>query len=135
MIGINPAGDNVASVCTLLRLVDYAREKFAIPVQSCVLAHVTTQMEALRQGAPIDLLFQSVGGTEATNKSFGINLALLDEAHQAARELRRGTVGDNVMYFETGQGSALSAGAHQGVISRRLKPAPTPWLAATGPCC
>jgi ethanolamine ammonia-lyase large subunit len=99
VIGINPASDNVASVGTLLRLVDYAREKFAIPTQSCVLAHVTTQMEALRQGAPIDLMFQSIGGTEATNQSFGINLALLDEAHHAARELRRGTVGDNIMYF------------------------------------
>jgi ethanolamine ammonia-lyase large subunit len=121
VIGINPAGDNVASVGTLLRLIDYAREKFAIPAQSCVLAHVTTQMEALRQGAPIDLVFQSIGGTEATNKSFGINLALLDEAHQAARELRRGTVGDNIMYFETGQGSALSAGAHHGCDQQTLE--------------
>jgi ethanolamine ammonia-lyase large subunit len=121
VIGINPASDSVASVCTLLRLVDHAREKFAIPTQSCVLAHVTTQMEALRQGAPIDLVFQSIGGTEATNKSFGINLALLDEAHAAARELRRGTVGDNVMYFETGQGSALSAGAHHGCDQQTLE--------------
>jgi ethanolamine ammonia-lyase large subunit len=121
VIGINPASDNVASVGTLLRLVDYAREKFAIPTQSCVLAHVTTQMEALRQGAPIDLMFQSIGGTEATNQSFGINLALLDEAHHAARELRRGTVGDNIMYFETGQGSALSAGAHHGCDQQTLE--------------
>jgi len=121
VIGINPASDNVASVCTLLRLVDYAREKFAIPVQSCVLAHLSTQMEALRQGAPIDLVFHSIAGTEATNKSFGINLALLDEAHQAARELRRGTVGDNIMYFETGQGSALSAGAHHGCDQQTLE--------------
>lgn len=121
VIGINPATDNVASVATLLRLVDYAREKFAIPTQSCVLAHVTTQMEALRQGAPIDLVFQSIGGTEATNASFGINLALLDEAQQAARELHRGTVGDNIMYFETGQGSALSAGAHHGCDQQTLE--------------
>jgi ethanolamine ammonia-lyase large subunit len=121
VIGINPASDNVASVGTLLRLVDYAREKFAIPTQSCVLAHVTTQMEALRQGAPIDLMFQSIGGTEATNQSFGINLPLLDEAHHAARELRRGTVGDNIMYFETGQGSALSAGAHHGCDQQTLE--------------
>ena len=121
VIGINPASDNLASVCTLLRLVDHAREKFAIPTQSCVLAHVTTQMEALRHGAPIDLVFQSIGGTEATNKSFGINLALLDEAHAAARELRRGTVGDNVMYFETGQGSALSAGGHHGCDQQTLE--------------
>ena len=121
VIGINPASDNVASVSTLLRLVDYAREKFAIPAQSCVLAHVTTQMEALRQGAPVDLVFQSIAGTEATNQSFGISLALLDEAHQAACELRRGTVGDNIMYFETGQGSALSAGAHHGCDQQTLE--------------
>jgi ethanolamine ammonia-lyase large subunit len=121
VIGINPASDSVASVCTLLRLVDHAREKFAIPTQSCVLAHVTTQLEALRQGAPIDLVFQSIGGTELTNHSFGINLRLLDEAHAAARELRRGTVGDNVMYFETGQGSALSAGAHHGCDQQTLE--------------
>jgi ethanolamine ammonia-lyase large subunit len=121
VIGINPAGDNVASVSTLLRLVDYAREKFAIPAQSCVLAHITTQMEALRQGAPVDLVFQSIAGTEAANQSFGISLALLDEAHQAARELRRGSVGDNIMYFETGQGSALSAGAHHGCDQQTLE--------------
>ena len=121
MIGINPASDNVASVSTLLRLVDYAREKFAIPAQSCVLAHVTTQMEALRQGAPVDLVFQSIAGSEAANRSFGINLAMLDEAHHAARELRRGTVGDNIMYFETGQGSALSAGAHHGCDQQTLE--------------
>jgi ethanolamine ammonia-lyase large subunit len=112
VIGINPVSDNVATVMMLLRLIDHAREKYSIPTQNCVLAHVTTQMDALEQGAPIDLMFQSIGGTEATNKSFGVNLALLEEAHQAAQELKRGTVGDNVMYFETGQGSSLSAGAH-----------------------
>ena len=121
VIGINPATDDVASVTSLLRLVDHVREKFGIPTQSCVLAHVTTQMEALRQGAPIDLLFQSIGGTEATNTSFGVNLALLEEAHQAAQELRRGTVGQNIMYFETGQGSALSADAHQGCDQQTLE--------------
>jgi ethanolamine ammonia-lyase large subunit len=121
VIGINPATDDLASVCRLLKLVDYAREKFEIPAQSCVLAHITTQIEAIRQGAPVDLVFQSVGGTEATNRSFGISLALLDEAHQAARELRRGTVGDNVMYFETGQGSALSANAHHGCDQQTLE--------------
>ena len=121
VIGINPASDNVATVSTLLRLIDHAREKYAIPTQSCVLAHITTQMEALRQGAPVDLVFQSIAGTEATNKSFGVNLALLDEAHQAARELKRGTIGDNVMYFETGQGSALSAGAHHGGDQQTLE--------------
>ncbi len=121
VIGINPVSDNVTTVVTLLRLIDHAREKYAIPTQSCVLAHITTQMEALRQGAPVDLVFQSIGGTEATNTSFGINLALLDEAHQAARELHRGTIGDNVMYFETGQGSALSAGAHHGCDQQTLE--------------
>jgi ethanolamine ammonia-lyase large subunit len=121
VIGINPATDDVASAVKLLRLVDHVREKFAIPIQSCVLAHVTTQMEALRRGAPVDLVFQSIGGTEATNTSFGVNLALLDEAHQAARELRRGTVGENIMYFETGQGSALSAEAHHGCDQQTLE--------------
>jgi ethanolamine ammonia-lyase large subunit len=107
--------DNVASTRRLLELVDSVRERYSIPTQSCILAHITTQLAALEQGAPIDLVFQSVAGTELANASFGINLALLDEAHQAARELHRGTVGDNVMYFETGQGSALSANAHHGV--------------------
>jgi ethanolamine ammonia-lyase large subunit len=115
VIGINPASDNVATVTNLLRLIDYARERYSIPIQSCVLAHITTQMEALCQGAPIDLVFQSIAGTQLANSSFGINLNTLAEAHQAARELKRGTIGDNVMYFETGQGSALSANAHRGV--------------------
>ncbi len=115
VIGINPASDNVATVTTLLRLIDYARERYSIPTQGCVLAHITTQMEALQQGAPIDLVFQSIAGSELANKSFGVNLNMLGEAHQAARELKRGTIGDNVMYFETGQGSALSANAHHGV--------------------
>jgi ethanolamine ammonia-lyase large subunit len=115
VIGINPVADNVASTANLLRLIDSVRERYSIPTQSCVLAHITTQLAALEQGAPIDLVFQSIAGTERANTSFGINIALLDEAHQAARELRRGSVGDNVMYFETGQGSALSANAHHGV--------------------
>jgi len=115
VIGINPVADNVASTANLLRLIDSVRERYSIPTQSCVLAHITTQLAALEQRAPIDLVFQSIAGTERANTSFGINIALLDEAHQAARELRRGSVGDNVMYFETGQGSALSANAHHGV--------------------
>jgi ethanolamine ammonia-lyase large subunit len=115
VIGINPAGDSVSSAINLLRLIDTVRERYSIPTQSCVLAHVTTQLAALEHGAPVDLLFQSIAGTELANASFGVSLALLDEAHCAARELRRGTVGDNVMYFETGQGSALSANAHHGV--------------------
>ena len=120
VIGINPAGDNVAVTTRLLRMIDGLRERFQIPVQSCVLAHITTQMEALKAGAPVDLIFQSIAGTEAANRSFGVNLALLNEAHEQGRAQQRGgvcadsQVGDNLMYFETGQGSALSANAHHG---------------------
>jgi len=112
VIGINPVSDNVATVTTLLRMVDRLREQYEIPTQSCVLAHITTQIKALERGAPVDLVFQSIGGTEKTNASFGISLALLDEAYAAGLDLQRGTIGQNVMYFETGQGSALSANAH-----------------------
>jgi ethanolamine ammonia-lyase large subunit len=115
VVGINPASDNVGSVQRLLELIDHVRQKYAIPIQSCVLAHVSTLMAALERGAPVDLVFQSIAGTEAANHSFGVSLSLLDEAFAAARSLNRGTVGDNVMYFETGQGSALSADAHHGV--------------------
>jgi ethanolamine ammonia-lyase large subunit len=115
VIGINPVSDSVEGVATLLRLVDRIRVALKIPVQSCVLAHITTQMEAMRRGAPVDLVFQSITGTEAANTSFGVNLSMLTEAWHAARELKRGESGDNVMYFETGQGSALSANAHHGV--------------------
>jgi ethanolamine ammonia-lyase large subunit len=130
VIGVNPATDSVGGVETLLRMLDRIREHYDIPTQICVLAHVTTQMEAMRRGAPVDLVFQSIAGTEAANTSFGVNLALLDEAHAAARALGRG---ENVMYFETGQGSALSANAHHGVdqqtcearayaVARRYRP-------------
>lgn len=115
VIGINPATDNVATTETLLRLIDGLIQKHSIPTQSCVLAHVTTQMEAIRHGAPVDLVFQSIAGTEAANMSFGISLSLLSEAHEAAQALHRGTIGSNVMYFETGQGSALSANANHGL--------------------
>jgi ethanolamine ammonia-lyase large subunit len=115
VIGVNPVADNIATVDMLLRLLDRLRETWRIPMQSCVLAHVTTQMAALERGAPVDLVFQSIAGTESSNASFGITLAVLREAWQAARELRRGTAGGDVMYFETGQGSALSADAHHGV--------------------
>ena len=115
VIGINPVSDNLETVETLLRLVDRVREVYRIPAQSCVLSHVTTTMEAMRRGAPVDLVFQSIAGTEAANASFGVNIALLNEARDQALELKRGTLGDNVMYFETGQGSALSANAHNGV--------------------
>ena len=112
VIGINPVSDNLQTVETLLRMLDRLRESYQIPVQSCVLAHVTTQMEAMRHGAPVDLVFQSIAGTQAANSAFGVNIAMLEEARDQALELRRGTVGNNVMYFETGQGSALSANAH-----------------------
>lgn len=112
VIGVNPVADSPARVESLLRMLDRIREHHQIPTQICVLAHVTTQMKALARGAPLDLVFQSVAGTEAGNASFGVNLSVLDEAWQAARELHGGA---NVMYFETGQGSALSANAHHGV--------------------
>jgi ethanolamine ammonia-lyase large subunit len=139
VVGINPAGDNIEITMGLLRMMDTVRERFRIPMQSCVLAHITTQMAALERGAPVDLLFQSIAGTEAANRSFGVSLPLLEEAHQAGQALGRGGVcangqaGMNVMYFETGQGSALSANAHHGVdqqtlearaygVARRFKP-------------
>jgi ethanolamine ammonia-lyase large subunit len=115
VIGINPVADDVASTGRLLRLIDAVRVRYAIPTQSCVLAHVTTQLAAMQQGAPVDLMFQSIAGTEKANASFGINLGILREANEAARALKRGAVGEHVMYFETGQGSALSANAHHGM--------------------
>jgi len=115
VIGINPASDNVAQVVQIVTMLDAVIRRYDIPTQSCVLTHVTNTLQAIEQGAPVDLVFQSIGGTEATNSSFGLNLALLAEARSAALSLGRGTVGDNVMYFETGQGSALSANAHHGL--------------------
>jgi ethanolamine ammonia-lyase large subunit len=133
VIGINPASDNLAGIVTLLRGLDEMRERFAIPTQSCVLTHVTQSIEAIRRGAPVDLVFQSIAGTQKANAGFGISLALLDEAADAVASLSRGTVGSNAMYFETGQGSALSADAHHGVdqqtcearayaVARRYRP-------------
>jgi ethanolamine ammonia-lyase large subunit len=115
VIGINPATDSPQAVITLMEMVDELRRHYDIPVQSSILAHVTTQITAIERGAPVDLVFQSIAGTEAANRSFGISLSLLQEARDAALALKRGTVGDNVMYFETGQGSALSANAHHGL--------------------
>jgi ethanolamine ammonia-lyase large subunit len=115
VIGINPATDSPARVADLLKLLDDLIQRYRIPTQGCVLAHVTTTLDHITAGVPVDLVFQSVGGTEATNRSFGISLGLLSEANEAARALKRGTVGQNVMYFETGQGSALSADAHHGI--------------------
>jgi ethanolamine ammonia-lyase large subunit len=114
-IGINPASDDPAVIGELLRLLDGIIARLQIPTQGCVLTHVTTTLGLIGQGAPVDLVFQSIAGTEAANRSFGVDLALLREAREAGLSLRRGTVGDNVMYFETGQGSALSANAHHNV--------------------
>ncbi len=121
VIGVNPASDNVATILDLLSMIDDIIHRFDIPTQSCVLNHITTSIEAIGRGAPVDLVFQSIGGTEAVNASFGLTLAILEEAREAALGLKRGTVGDNVMYFETGQGSALSADAHHGVDQQTLE--------------
>ena len=114
-IGINPASDDPAVIGRLLHLLDEIIERLKIPSQACVLSHVTTTLRLIAERVPVDLIFQSIAGTEAANRSFGVDLALLREAHDAGRSLHRGTVGNNVMYFETGQGSALSANAHHGL--------------------
>jgi ethanolamine ammonia-lyase large subunit len=121
VIGINPATDNLEQVSVLLALLDDIITGHRIPAQSCVLTHVTTTLRAIERGAPVDLVFQSIGGTEATNRSFGVSAALLDEANRAAQALARGGPAANVMYFETGQGSALSANAHHGVDQQTLE--------------
>lgn len=121
VIGINPASDSLNAIGDLLRLLDELISRFDIPTQGCVLTHVTSALALIGQGAPVDLVFQSVAGTQKANDSFGISLALLQEGMEAGRALKRGTVGDNVMYFETGQGSALSAGAHHGVDQQTLE--------------
>jgi len=118
VIGINPATDSPSATADLLRLLDDIRLRYEIPTQSCVLAHVTTTIDLIGRGAPVDLVFQSIAGTEGANRGFGVNLDILRTAHDAGRSLRRGTVGDDVMYFETGQGSALSAHAHLGTGGR-----------------
>ncbi|PJJ79503.1 ethanolamine ammonia-lyase subunit EutB [Mucilaginibacter auburnensis] len=115
VIGINPATDSPATASALLIMMDNVRQQFAIPTQTCVLSHITTTMQLLEQAAPVDLCFQSITGTQAANNSFGINLNLLSEAYDATLSLKRGTIGNNVMYFETGQGSCLSANAHHGL--------------------
>ncbi|HYZ64851.1 MAG TPA: ethanolamine ammonia-lyase subunit EutB, partial [Acetobacteraceae bacterium] len=120
-IGVNPATDSPERTHTLLCLLDDMRQKLEIPMQSCVLAHVTTTLDLIRRRSPVDLVFQSIAGTEAANLAFGISLGLLDEAADAVQALGRGTVGSNAMYFETGQGSALSAGAHHGVDQQTLE--------------
>jgi len=133
VIGINPASDNVQQVIRIVHMLDEVIRHYDIPTQSCILTHVTNTIAAIERGAPVDLVFQSIAGTEAANRSFGIDLALLAEAHDAGLSLGRGTLGHNLMYFETGQGSALSANAHHGVdqqtcetrayaVARRYKP-------------
>jgi ethanolamine ammonia-lyase large subunit len=121
VIGINPVTDSPKVITELLHILAGLIERFDIPTQSCILGHITTQLAALKQGAPVDLLFQSIGGTQGVNRSFGISLELLDEAYDAALSLKRGSVGNNVMYFETGQGSALSANASHGVDQQTLE--------------
>ena len=115
VIGVNPASDSVPATIELVRMLDEILSRHQIPTQACVLAHVTTSIEAISRGAPVDLVFQSIAGTESANRSFGISLSVLQEGYEAGLSLKRGTVGDNVMYFETGQGSALSASAHHGL--------------------
>jgi ethanolamine ammonia-lyase large subunit len=133
MIGINPATDSLNAITKLLVMVDEFRQRYNVPTQSCVLTHVTNTIAAIENGAPVDLVFQSIAGTQKANESFGISLALLQEAYEAGLSLKRGTVGDNLMYFETGQGSALSANAHHGIdqqtcevrayaVARKFKP-------------
>lgn len=121
VIGINPATDNVATGMALLDMLDHARRRYEIPTQTCVLTHVTNTIEMMNRGAAVDLVFQSIAGTQKANEGFGISLATLKEAHDAARGLHRGTIGNNVMYFETGQGAALSAGAHHGLDQQTVE--------------
>ena len=133
VVGINPASDNLPVLARLNQMLDEVIQRFAIPTQSCILTHVTNTLQLIERGVPVDLVFQSIAGTEAANRGFGIDLALLAEAHEAALSLHRGPLGQNVMYFETGQGSCLSANAHHGVdqqtcearayaVARKFKP-------------
>ncbi|OHV14557.1 ethanolamine ammonia-lyase [Methylorubrum extorquens] len=121
VIGINPVSDSIQTMGTLLRLFDGIIGRLEIPTQACVLTHVTTTLDAMNRGLPVDLVFQSIAGTQRANASFGVTLPILQEAHEAALALKRGTLGDNVMYFETGQGSALSADAHHGIDQQTLE--------------
>jgi ethanolamine ammonia-lyase large subunit len=121
VIGINPASDGIDTQIRLLQLVNEVRERFCIPTQSCVLSHITNTLRVIARGAPVDLIFQSIAGTQAANESFGVSLAILEEAHAAGQSLGRAPAGANLMYFETGQGSALSAQAHHGVDQQTLE--------------
>jgi ethanolamine ammonia-lyase large subunit len=134
VIGINPATDSVPGASRLIHMLDDLRERYAIPTQTCVLTHVTNAIAIMARGAPVDLVFQSIAGSEAANRGFGIDLAVLREAHEAALALGRGTVGRNVMYFETGQGSALSANAHHGVDQQTMETRAYAVARAFDPC-
>jgi ethanolamine ammonia-lyase large subunit len=121
LIGINPAFDNINAQINLLKMLDDMRQQYKIPTQICVLSHITNTLVSIEKGAPVDLVFQSIGGTEKTNKSFGINLSILKEGYEAAQSLSRGTIGNNVMYFETGQGSSLSSNSNHGIDQQTLE--------------
>ncbi|ATO19713.1 ethanolamine ammonia lyase large subunit [Acinetobacter sp. LoGeW2-3] len=121
VIGINPATDNLQNLSELLKLLDHIIHEYEIPTQSCVLTHITSGIQLVNKNIPIDLMFQSIAGTQTANTGFGINLALLQEGYEATLSLKRGTVGQNVMYFETGQGSALSSNGHHGVDQQTLE--------------
>jgi ethanolamine ammonia-lyase large subunit len=121
LIGINPAFDNITTQINLLKTLDDMRMQYQIPTQMCILSHITNTIRAIEQGAPVDLVFQSIGGTEKTNASFGINLSILKEGYEAAQSLSRGTIGTNVMYFETGQGSSLSSNSNYGIDQQTLE--------------
>lgn len=121
VLGVNPVTDSVEDYSRIVRLLDELRTRLDIPTQTCCLGHVTTAIRAIEGGAPVDLVFQSIAGSEKANRGFGVSLAVLREAHEAARSLKRGTVGDHVMYFETGQGAALSADAHHGVDQQTME--------------
>ena len=121
LIGINPAFDNINTQINLLKMLDDVRQQYKIPTQICILSHITNTIMSIEKGAPVDLVFQSIGGTEKTNKSFGINLSILKEGYEAAQSLSRGTIGNNVMYFETGQGSSLSSNSNHGIDQQTLE--------------
>ena len=121
VIGINPATDNLQNLSELLKLLDHVIQEHHIPTQSCVLTHISSGIQLAEKNVPIDLMFQSIAGTQRANEGFGINLELLREGYEATLTLKRGTVGQNVMYFETGQGSALSSNAHHGVDQQTLE--------------
>lgn len=121
VIGINPATDNLQNLSELLKLLDHIIQEHQIPTQSCVLTHISSGIQLAERNVPIDLMFQSIAGTQLANDGFGINLELLREGYEATLALKRGTVGQNVMYFETGQGSALSSNAHHGVDQQTIE--------------